>query len=110
MLNILACLYQIACTAADFVINLCTSLVDVLVKAVEQRNTHRDCPHVKVFVVDHIYGFKYILGFKHKYIPLKSHLNLMHTVKDVLVHNVNFGVGSFAYLVEIVAQLVKSDG
>ena len=61
--DILAGFYKILCRAANLVVYLLASLVYILVHAVEQRNTHCDGPDVKVFVVDHIYGFKYILGF-----------------------------------------------
>ena len=49
--------------AADFVVNLVARLVNILINAVEQRNTHGDGSHVQVFVVNHIDSFQYILGF-----------------------------------------------
>ena len=107
-LDILAGLDQILCVEHDLVINLSACLVDVLVKAVQQRNTHCDSSHVKVFVVDHIYGFKYILCFKHFIIPLPL-LYFMHAVEDVLMHNVDLGVSILADLVEAFAKLLKAE-
>ena len=63
LFDVLACLYEILGAAADFVINLCARLVDVLVNAVEKRDTHGDSSHVKVLVIDHIDSFQYISCF-----------------------------------------------
>ena len=55
--DILAGLHQIACIAANLIIDFITSLVDVRIHAVKQGNTHRDGTDVQILVFDHIDRF-----------------------------------------------------
>ena len=63
LLDVFTCFNKVFCISTDFVINLCASLINVLVNAVKQWNTHCNCSYIKVFIVYHIYGFKYISCF-----------------------------------------------
>ena len=56
-LNILACFYEIACTADDLIVDLLAGAVNVAVSAIQQRDTHGDGADIEIFLPDHIDGF-----------------------------------------------------
>ena len=57
------------------------SAIEVATKIVK-RNTHRNRTDIEIFLVDHIYRFKYILCIYHI-----ATSNSVHGIENILMHN-----------------------
>ena len=57
--------HQVLGLAVNLVINLFAGLVDVAVTAVQERNTHGDGTDIQVFLLNHGYGFQYVIHVYH---------------------------------------------
>ena len=54
--------YQVLRVTADLVVHLPAGGVDIAIRAVQQGDAHGYGADIKVFIVDHIDGFQYIMG------------------------------------------------
>ena len=64
-LDLLARGDQLFRAAGDLVINLIRQHIDIVAGEVAQRNAHRDCADIEVFLLDHLNGFQNILCIDH---------------------------------------------
>ena len=57
--------HQILCPCGYFFIDFAAGAVYVAVCTVQQGNSHGYCSYIKVFILDHGYGFQYVVKIKH---------------------------------------------